>query len=230
MLQKTTRLSLAEQASLQIEQLIEKGAWPVGMKIPAEPELMEELQVSRNTLREAMRALTHAGLLKTRQGDGTYVCAASALGPVLKKRVQQTDALQTLEVRHALEREAALLAAARRTAEDLNNIRQRLASCQQAARQHDYTAYAESDTAFHRAIITAAHNPLLSELYDHIIEGVSDSIAEVVAFCSAADYLHNHEMLLSAIEQRDEARAAEAVRMYIEQSKHHFQQQKDEQS
>lgn len=215
---------------MQIEQLIETGAWPVGMKIPAEPELMEELQVSRNTLREAMRALTHAGLLKTRQGDGTYVCASSALGPVLKKKVQQTDALQTLEVRHALEREAALLAAARRTAEDLNDIRQCLASCKQAAQQQDYTVYAQSDTAFHRSIITAAHNPLLSELYDHIIEGVSESIIDVAEVCSAAYFLQNHEMLLDAIERHDETLAAEAVRIYIEQSKHHFQQQKDEQS
>lgn len=64
---------------------IENSEWQVGMRIPPEPELMEQLQVSRNTLREAIRALTYAGLLKTRQGDGTYVCSSSVLGSVIKK-------------------------------------------------------------------------------------------------------------------------------------------------
>ena len=73
--------------------MIESGKWGVGMRIPAEPELMNELNVSRNTLREAIRALIHAGLLKTKQGDGTYVCSSSALGAVLKKR-QYFDADQ----------------------------------------------------------------------------------------------------------------------------------------
>lgn len=80
MLQKTNRQTLVEQVALQMESLIESGEWGVGMRIPAEPELMTELNVSRNTLREAIRALIHAGLLKTKQGDGTYVCSSSALG------------------------------------------------------------------------------------------------------------------------------------------------------
>lgn len=226
MLQKTSRLSLAEQASRQIEQLIESGAWQVGMKVPSEPELMEQLQVSRNTLREAIRALTHAGLLKTRQGDGTYVCSASALGPVLKKRVQQSDALQTLEVRHALEREAAILAAARRTARDLDEMRRCLASCKLAAQQRDHEAYAEQDVAFHRAIIAASHNPLLAELYSHMTEGVRESIAEVAELSPGSYFLQNHETLLHAIERQDETQAAEAVRIYIAHSKQHFEQQK----
>ncbi|MBW7458333.1 GntR family transcriptional regulator, partial [Paenibacillus sepulcri] len=79
MLQQPTRLTLVEQVARQIEAMIESGDWAVGTRIPAEPELMTQLQVSRNTLREAIRALIHAGLLKTRQGDGTYVSSSSAL-------------------------------------------------------------------------------------------------------------------------------------------------------
>ncbi|WP_425497313.1 FadR/GntR family transcriptional regulator [Paenibacillus phyllosphaerae] len=226
LLHKTSRLSLADQASMQIEQLIESGTWPVGMKIPSEPELMEELQVSRNTLREAIRALTHTGLLKTRQGDGTYVCSSSALGPVLQKKVQRTDALQTLEVRHALEREGAILAAARRTEQDLEEMRQCLASCKLAVHNGDYAAYAASDMAFHRSIIAASHNPLLMELYNHMTAGVQESISEVVELSSHSYFLLNHETLLHAIGQQYENQAAEAVRIYIEQSKKHFQQQR----
>ncbi|MBA2937410.1 FadR family transcriptional regulator [Paenibacillus sp. CGMCC 1.16610] len=226
MLNKTNRLSLAEQASMQIEQLIESGVWQVGMKIPTEPELMEELQVSRNTLREAMRALTHAGLLKTRQGDGTYVSSSSALGPVLKKRIQRSDILQTLEVRHALEREAAILAATRRTEQDLEEIQQHIESCKLAVHSRDHAAYALADIAFHRSIIAASHNPLLMELYNHMTEGVRETISDVMELSSHSYYLQNHEMLLLAIQQNDSSQAAETVRIYIEHSKEHFQQQR----
>ncbi len=64
---KTSRVSLVEQVVMQIESLIEKGHWEIGDKLPPELELMEEFDVSRNTLREAIRALVHAGLLETRQ-------------------------------------------------------------------------------------------------------------------------------------------------------------------
>lgn len=222
MLQKTKRLTLAEQVAWQIEQLIETGAWPVGTKIPPEPELMEELNVSRNTLREAVRALIHSGMLSTRQGDGTYVCSSSALGPVLQKRVQRTDKIETLEVRHALEREAAVLAAERRTEQDLAEIRDCLQRGITAVENGDHAAYAESDMDFHRSIIAASHNTLLAELYDHMTEGLRDSITEVVQMSDHACFLQNHEQLLQAIVRQDSTQAAEAVRLYIEQSKQYL--------
>ncbi|MEI0737966.1 GntR family transcriptional regulator [Paenibacillus sp. JTLBN-2024] len=67
-LQRPTKQTLVEQIAAQLEQLIEDGTWPVGERIPAEPELVKELGVSRNTIREAIHALIHAGMLRTRQG------------------------------------------------------------------------------------------------------------------------------------------------------------------
>ncbi|OQV39628.1 FadR/GntR family transcriptional regulator, partial [Bacillus velezensis] len=60
---KTSRLSLVEQVVAQIESLIQSDKWPVGTRIPPELDLMKQFDVSRNTLREAIRALVHAGLL-----------------------------------------------------------------------------------------------------------------------------------------------------------------------
>src|SRR5699024_793158 len=124
MLRKTSRVSLVEQVSSQIEKLIESGQWCVGDRLPPEMELMKEFDVSRNTLREAIQALVHAGLLETKQGSGTIVQSSSALGAALQRRIEKSTVIETLEVRLALEREAAQLAAKRRNEKDLESMQE----------------------------------------------------------------------------------------------------------
>lgn len=219
MLQKTNRLTLVEQVALQMESLIESGKWTVGMRIPAEPELMAELNVSRNTLREAIRALIHAGLLKTKQGDGTYVCSSSALGVVLQKRILRSDTLQTLEVRHALEREAAHLAAQRRTSDEAQELLLQLERCEAAAANGDIDRFVTEDIRLHQSIVTSSHNEVLIELYDHIAEASQDSITSMTRYEVDTEFIAIHRQLVEAIVEQDAARAAAAVHRYISQSK-----------
>lgn len=119
---KNKSFNFSRAGDCQIENMIESGLWKVGEKIPAEPELMNKFDVSRNTLREAIQSLVHVGMLETRQGIGTIVKSNSNLGMALEKKIQKSDLLETLEVRLALEREAAQLAAERRDVEDLEQI------------------------------------------------------------------------------------------------------------
>ena len=90
------------------------GEWPVGSRIPTEPQLVEALGVGRNTVREAVRALVHAGVLECRQGSGTYVIvdrrAGRGGGPPARPPHRRAEAV---EVRRAFEVEAARLAALR---------------------------------------------------------------------------------------------------------------------
>jgi DNA-binding FadR family transcriptional regulator len=72
---KLPRLSLVDSAVAELRSAVARGEWPVGERIPTEPRLSEQFGVGRNTVREAVRVLVHAGLLETRQGDGTYVRA-----------------------------------------------------------------------------------------------------------------------------------------------------------
>ncbi|MCQ6558799.1 FadR/GntR family transcriptional regulator [Paenibacillus mendelii] len=219
MLQKTNRLTLVEQVAMQMEALIESGQWAVGMRIPAEPELMDELCVSRNTLREAIRALIHAGLLKTRQGDGTYVCSSSVLGAALQRRISRTNVVQTLEVRHALEREAAYLAAQHRTDEDAAAMQACLQACELAAEDNDNQAYVAADIQLHQAIVAASHNDILIELYGHLIEAVQESVSAVHKPGNQAIYLLTHRQVIEAIIAREGEAAAASVHRYIEDSK-----------
>ncbi|RKN84007.1 FadR/GntR family transcriptional regulator [Paenibacillus ginsengarvi] len=219
MLKKTNRLTLVEQVALQIEELIESGRWPIGFRIPAEPELMAELNVSRNTLREAIRALTHAGLLRTRQGDGTYVASSSALGAVLHRRIGREHLLRTLEVRHALEREAATLAALRRSEEDVATLRGHMRACEQAAGREDREAFIAADIELHFAVAAAARNELLQELYAHVADAMRDSITGIVRPSGSCWHQEAHSELVEAIAEQSPERAALAVGRYIEQAK-----------
>lgn len=218
MLKKTTRLTLVEQVALQMEGMIESGKWEVGRRIPAEPELMAELHVSRNTLREAIRALVHAGLLQTKQGDGTYVRSSSVLGVVLKKRIVRSDMLQTLEVRYALEREGAHLAALRRTGEEAQELLLQLERCEDAARLGDHDRFVTEDLRLHQQIISASHNEILVELYQHIAEALQDSITSITRYEAGPVFLETHRQLVEAITAQDAEQAIAAVHRYITES------------
>ena len=69
----------------RMEQLIRDGVWPVGACIPAEPELVRDFGVGRNTIREAVRALEHSGMLVPRRGDGTYVRSANTFAAAMTR-------------------------------------------------------------------------------------------------------------------------------------------------
>lgn len=179
---KTVRRStLAADAARELERMIVTGEWTEGTKIPPEPELMEQLGVSRNTLREAVRALTHVGLLEARPGDGTYVRSTSVLGASMARRLTECDLRQTLETRHCLEREAVRLAAERRTDDEVTALRDGLAAMEEALAAGE-TAEALTRLAFaqERRLVEASHNPLLIELYDHIAEPVRTALGTVI--------------------------------------------------
>ncbi|MBP1992942.1 FadR/GntR family transcriptional regulator [Paenibacillus eucommiae] len=220
MLTKTTRLTLVDQVILQIEALIESGQWPVGKKIPAEPELVVELNVSRNTLREGVKALCHAGVLTTKQGDGTYVSSSSTLGAAIQRRIQKSSLLDTLEVRNALEQEAARLSAERRTEQDLEKLRFYQLECNSFAASLDIEKYAAADMKLHQTIVESTGNPMLIELYAHITEAIQESIMIYLRKKFSAVLPQNaHHPLVDAIVAQDAAAAARIVQQFMEQIK-----------
>src|SRR6478736_2775198 len=110
-LTSTRRSALADQVIAQLRNQITTGEWPVGSRIPTETQLVEQLGVARNTVREAVRALAHNGLLDIRQGSGTYVLATSELAGVMHRRFADADQDQVAELRSTLETSAAGFAA-----------------------------------------------------------------------------------------------------------------------
>lgn len=221
MLKKTNRVSLVDQVVSQIEHLIESGKWPIGEKLPPEMELMEEFGVSRNTLREAIHALVHAGLLETKQGSGTIVRSSSALEAAFNRHIEKSNLIDTLEVRLALEREAAEMAAKHRTEEALAEIEVCMAQCQAAAKKDDIEEFVIADITFHKAIVKASNNQLLQDLYEYMTDPLYSSIHDIMIMDIPFDYDKEiHHELVRAIREQD----VEGARKYVNEYIHAFKE------
>lgn len=172
----TRRTNLIDQAVGRLRQQITSGAWAVGTRIPPEPELTELIGVGRNTVREAVQSLVHAGMLERRQGSGTYVISDSELGTAMGRQIAGAHQRDVLEVRRSLEVEAARLAAYRRTDEQLAELRALHDSRAAAYAAGDLDTATESDLGLHRCIAEAAGNPVLLALYETLLDAVVANI------------------------------------------------------
>ena len=158
--------SVTDDAIDKIRERIVSGAWAAGDRLPKESELAAELGLSRNSLREAVRALSQLRVLEVRQGDGTYV---SSLEPDLllestgfvSHLLLGEGAVALYEVRRILEAAAAALAAAR--IDDVGKKELAL-SLDQMRDAHGVEELVEADIAFHAVIARATGNPVLISL------------------------------------------------------------------
>ena len=202
------RSALADQVIAQLRAQITSGEWPVGSRIPTEPELVVQLGVARNTVREAVRALAHNGLLDIRQGSGTYVLATSELAGVMHRRFAGADPRHVAELRSALETKAAQLAAERRTEQDLKQIDAQLDRREQAWESGDADSFVEADATLHMAVVAAAHNEVLAELYADLGGVVRNFLRADISGRMRPETHVDHARLVEAIRERDGERAA----------------------
>ncbi|MET7358527.1 FadR/GntR family transcriptional regulator [Streptomyces sp. NPDC005562] len=217
-LRSAARTNLVDLVIAQMESLIADGEWRVGEKIPAEPLLVQQLAVGRNTVREAVRALVHTGMLEPRQGDGTYVRANSDFGAAVQRRMRRAGVLEAYEVRAGLERDAARYAAERRTDEDLATLRAALEERTLAWESGNTAAFVDADMAFHRTVAEAAHNTVLAELYGHLSDALRSTVQSVMGAPvpdSVRHQLAGHKAIVDAIEARDAGAAEAAVLAHI---------------
>jgi DNA-binding FadR family transcriptional regulator len=203
----TRRAGLVDQVIEQMRGAITTGEWPVGQRIPPEPELVTALGVGRNTVREAVRALSHAGLLEVRQGDGTFVRATSEISGAVR-RMCGTELKEVLEVRRTLEMEGARLAARHRTAAELASLTELLRKRDAAMESDQWAEVVEHDTAFHVLLVQCSHNTLLAELYRGLTEAVKASVAASVDTSTPGRDQVSHTGLLHAVRDGDQEKAA----------------------
>jgi len=215
-LRAARRTGLIDQVIVQLREQVTSGAWAIGARIPTEAELAQLTGTSRNTVREAVQSLVHAGLLERRQGSGTYVLAASELAGAVSRRVAGAHQLHVLEVRRTLEVGAARLAAQRRTDEDVERLQDLLARRNAAARQGDHEDVVTLDVALHRAIGQAAHNPVLTDLYENFLGALHENVRSNVDAQGGLDE-EEHAGLVDAIAARDPDRAAGEAACFLDE-------------
>lgn len=208
------RSVLSEQVIAALRNQIASGEWPVGSRIPTEPELVEQLGVARNTVREAVRALAHNGLLDIRQGSGTYVVATSELAGVMHRRFAEADPLHVAELRSSLESSAAGLAAERRSARDIRQLDSLLARREEAWSSGDTEAFVSADAAFHMAVVAASHNDVMTALYADLGEVLRAWLRLDVGTALTPETYMDHAPLVEAIRAGDRETAARVAADY----------------
>ena len=222
------RGSLVDEVIDKLREQIGSGAWPVDARIPTEPELVEALNVGRGTVREAVRALAHAGLLEVRRGDGTYVRARSELSGALRREIQATTHDHVQEVRRASEVEASRLAARRAKPADLEACADALHARDLAARKVEMAApgdtswveeWVEADAHFHTAMVAAAGNPLLLDLYLEIGSALRTVLHDRALRTDFDRFLvAGHGTLLDAVRAGDAEAAVREASLNVETS------------
>lgn len=210
------RAGLIDRTVDQLRKHIVSGDWPVGSKIPTEPALTELLGVGRNTVREAVQSLVHAGLLVRRQGSGTYVLSDSELTVVMGRQIADANHQHVLEVRRSLEVECARLAARRRTDEDIAELRALNAARQSAFAGGDVDEIVAADLALHRAIAAVARNPVLLSLYENLIDAIGANIRTNVIGLVHTQSEDDHDSLVDAIALGDSYLAMEEITSYLD--------------
>ena len=217
--------NLTDQLSFEMTTRIASGALSPGSRLPTEQELSSEFGVSRTVVREAISRLKSEGLVETRQGSGAFV-AQSKLGIPFRidpVSVESFDAtVDILELRLAVESEAAALAAERASAEQLAEIRRALAAVHAAFERGDEGV--EEDLAFHRAIAEATHNSKYVDLAEFLERYVRRQIQITGGRTARASRMgetqNEHQMIFEAIAARDadaaRTRAREHFRKGIE--------------
>ena len=218
--------TLAEEAVEALSGPIHDGQLKPGDKLPTESEIMRQLGVSRTVVREAISRLQASGLVETRHGVGTFVAQPSEK-PIhipLTSVSSAIDAVSLLEVRIAIEVEAATLAAQRRSPDQLDAIKQALdhLTALESIQVLDPQQAVDADYAFHQAIASATGNIYFQEYLTHLgTRSIPRSRLHMDSH-SHQQYLQKlnkeHQLLYSAIQAQDAAAAGEAARSHLRNS------------
>jgi DNA-binding FadR family transcriptional regulator len=218
-----------------LTQRIAEGHLRPDQKLPSETEIMTEAGVSRTVVREAISRLQASGVVETRRGIGTFVLEPRQgtgfyLDPATINTTQ--DVLRILELRISLETEAAGLAAARRTPEQLLQMQEHLSAFKASVEQSGEAI--TPDFEFHLAIARATGNRYFVEILTHlgatIIPRARVNSAQL-AQADKASYLARihaeHEGIYDAIARQDTEAARAAMRTHLSNSRERLRKAHD---
>jgi len=221
-LEPIERMTVSEEIIKKLIDLINSGALRPGDKLPSEREMMEQLQVSRASIREALRSLSLAGLLETHPGNGTYVseCFSSLIADQVEwsALLGEQDFLELMEVREPLEIQAAGLAAQRATSTQLEELRQAIERLRSNA--GDVEQEIDADLAFHTVIAEMAQNRVLYRLTLSLRNLLREYLKRATAATETKmSTVEEHQAILKAIEEGDEAKARQAMVRHLQISR-----------
>lgn len=203
---------LSAQIAQAIKDAIVSGDLIVDQRLPSEAELSDQFQVSRPTVREALKRLAAQSLIRTQRGatGGAFVNRLS-FEEAYSQQITTSTLLLSMnavsfdtacEARYALERACAPLSAQRRTPDQLATMRAEI--FRQAQPSLTDEAFCASDVAFHRALVDGAANPVLSYQLAGSVEAMQP-LMNMITFSarSREKIISLHSQIADAIEAGD---------------------------
>ncbi len=213
---------ISDQVFDQLQKLILRGDFEPGEQLMTERDLAETLNVSRNSVREAINKLVALRFLEHRQGQGTFVCSVDEavripLATVME--AQDADLIDLMEMRMGIECNAASLAARRASAADLAAIEKAIDMMEADTRAGGLGTIGDLD--FHMAIAMATKNPmqiyLMKNVSDFVHVGIHKNLRHLYEKPeNIVNILRQHKAIFRAIGSGDPTRAAEAMKTHID--------------
>lgn len=209
--------SVAEKVIHQIKLLIESGRFPPGSRLPTERELADMIEVSRPSIREALKALSLLGVVENRHGSGTYITEDTSKFPSeafdILFLINKTTIFEIFEARKGMEGWVISLAARRRTKDDLVAMKNALDAMK--ASIQNIENYTKHERAFHMAVVDAAKNNVVSILMDRLYLLLEETKAQFYVLdddldARLEDY-ERHRQIYHCIEEKDEQGASVSV-------------------
>jgi DNA-binding FadR family transcriptional regulator len=217
---------LYEQVAGQVTDLVARGEFKPGDRLPPERDLARQLGVSRPTVREAMIALEIAGLVEVRVGAGAFVTDKAVANGHANGRLFEgvgSSPLELIAARRTIEPEVAALAAQLATPDEIAAIAETVAMITAAT---DTAAHRAADHQFHVRIALASHNNILTtivdecwaEMYSPMFERMGAITGLIITRCSPQQKdttVAEHEQVYRAIAQRDPSAARAAMDAHL---------------
>lgn len=210
-----------EQVIEQIKYMIVSGELKKGDRLPPERELVERLQVSRTSVREALRALQIIGLVECRQGGGNFIRERfedNLIEPLsLMFTLQNSRNAEILELRRVLEVETASLAAKNISEDELKALGDIISKMKSQPDENDNVVL---DKEFHYIIAGASRNNLIvsiltavSSLMDSFIKEAREAIINRDE--NKETLLEHHEMIYEALADHDVKKAGKVMEEHM---------------
>lgn len=200
--------NVVDQIIACITDMIIEGKYKAGDKLPNEYELIQELQVSRNSLREAIKILSAMGIVEISRGNGTYVCnqmKASLFDSAIYSIIfGQSTKEELKEFRIIIDAEIARQAMISITDEQVLLLRENLKEIQTALNNRDFARAKELDYEFHMLLIDSCKNRFFIRVTKGIYAVFQKSIANTVGYeKEMSDVVRQHTNILNCVINKD---------------------------
>lgn len=217
MFEPLDRVSVAKSVMQQIRSAMEAGELSRGDRLPPEPDLAQQLQVSRGSVREALKVLEVLGILEVRRGSGTYIADAPRLpeiDPLLfLLLLEDGNREQLVELRLMVEVGFTLVAQQKISSDGIKRLEESIALLEEAEKRKKVGP--EHDLLFHRIILEETGNPFIVQLGSTVLELFRESIARGVKGYPRHAVRH-HKMILEAIRSGDPRQVEDAIKQSFE--------------